>query len=116
MSVSIFGTHSLEGSSSSCSSSSDSNIFAGFVRRVGDKMLGILSLSGNRITDVSSPINTYDGANKKYVDLTKLLFASCNASSKNTLDWIRMFTITGSEGSTIFLNVLQKNTNGSGAL
>ena len=114
MSISVFGTHSIEGGSCSCSE--DSNISSRFVKKIGDKMLGVLSLGGNKIIDVSSPINPYDAANRKYVDQSKLLFASCNATSKNTTHWIRMFTITGTEGTSISLNVLEKNTGGNGAL
>ena len=66
MFISKFGTYT-EGSSGS-SSGSSTNAMAGFVRRAGDAMHGILSLGGNRITDLSSPIGTYDAANKKYVD------------------------------------------------
>ena len=79
--ISKFGTYTESGGGIS----TFNNAMTGFVRRVGDAMSGILSLGGNRITDVSSPTNPYDAANKKYVDSSKLLFTSCNATSKNTV-------------------------------
>ena len=90
-----------------------------------NRMTGDLNVGIHRIKNEVDPIIGSDGANKRYVDETvpNLVRAelekqnySINLTSKNTSDWIRAFTFGGTEGSVMRITIIQKNTNGNGAL
>jgi hypothetical protein len=64
---------------------------------------------------ISDPTISTEPATKNYVDTSKPKYLEL-INPVSTSNWIRMFTVDGTEGSAITFTVLEKNTNGAGAL
>jgi hypothetical protein len=76
-------------------------------------MLGSLNMDNNFINNVTIPINLQDAATKGYVDQPTNSYM--NLTPVNTLNWIRAYTISGTEGSVIDFYINEKNSNGTGS-
>ena len=90
-----------------------------FGKAVGDLRTDVyqdIVMNQKFIVDLHDPTNAQDAATKNYVDTTKPQYLQVDVSGINTMNWIRLFTITGTEGSSIILSIQEKNSNGSGAL
>jgi hypothetical protein len=81
----------------------------------GVKSYTSMDMNTNKISGVIDPTLDQDVATKKYVD-TSIIPKYVMNNAVVTLNWVRAFTITGTEGSAIDINVEEKNVSGTGSL